>query len=160
MRAPLEPEVTALFLKITETGDLEPEDEICKRVLSIHDHWLSEEEARFMLSFSTLRSWPDYRHYLKEEDKFVVLFSALFQEGDIFYFEHSDDTVVPLESWQQLVARTTTGLREKQHFLFYVRRFRLLLVSAYDLNVAVYFLAPQHQAAFADRAQKCRLHLL
>ncbi|MDF7812942.1 hypothetical protein [Hymenobacter sp. YC55] len=157
----LEPAVTALFEKLAEEGDLTPEDGIQKRILSIHDHWLSVEEAATdTISFSVFNSLQEYRFYLREEEKFVALFAALFRNSEAFYLELPGATVLPLESWRQLISLTTTGLREKGHFVFYLRRFRVLLASAYDLNVAVYFLDPHQQDPFAELATEYQLHLL
>jgi hypothetical protein len=150
-----------LFQKLAQEGDLTPDDGIWKRVLSVHDHWLSEAEAATeSISFSAFGSLQEYRFYLREEDKFVALLAALFRIGSAFYLEPSSSTVLPLESWQQLISLTTTGLREKGHFLFYFRRFQLLLASAFDLNVSAYFLDPQQQDALAELAHGYQLHLL
>lgn len=97
---------------------------------------------------------------MAEEDKFVTLFSSLFRNSEACYFDYHNHTIQPLTSWQTLVANTTAGLREQQHFLFYISRFRLLLASAFDLNVAVYFLDPQQQAPFEELANTYQLHLL
>lgn len=157
----LEPAVTVLFQKLAEQGDLTPEDGIHKRVLSIHSHWLSEEEvATDTISFSVFNSLQEYRFYLREEDKFVALFAALFRYSDASYLALPGATISPLESLQQLISLTTTGLREKGKFVFYLRRFQVLLASAHDLNVAVYFLDPQQQNSFAELAAGYQLYLL
>lgn len=58
----MESVVEFLLLKLAATGDLGSEDGIHKRVLSIHDHWLTEEEAvHGTLSFGLLQSLPEYR---------------------------------------------------------------------------------------------------
>lgn len=157
----LEPTVAVLFEKLAKEGGLTAKDGIPRRVLSIHDHWLSEEEAATdTISFSTFNSLQEYRFYLREEDKFVALFAALFRNSDAFYFDAFSARALPLEGWQQLLGLTTTGLREQRHFAFYIRRFQVLLASAHNLSVAAYFLDPQQQEAVAELASGYQLYLL
>ncbi|UOQ65849.1 hypothetical protein [Hymenobacter volaticus] len=147
--------------KLAEQGRLTSEDGIQKRVLSIHDHWLSMEEATTdAISFAVLNSLQEYRFYLREEDKFVALFATLFRNSDAFYLDTFSSTALPLEGWQKLISLTTKGLREQGKFVFYLRRFQVLLASAHDLNVAVYFLDPQQQDPFAELANGYELYLL
>ncbi|WP_262888647.1 hypothetical protein [Hymenobacter sp. HDW8] len=44
--------------------------------------------------------------------------------------------------------------------MFYIRRYHLLLVSAPALTVSVYFLEPQHEAAFGELARAYGLYLV
>jgi|GEM_PF-4318763 len=155
-----EPHVAALLRQLTQAGDLTAADGIHKRVLSIYDHWLSEEEADHdIISFSIFTSLPEYRFYLAEEDKFVRLFAALFRRGDLFYIDR-EDTLLPLDSWPALISLTTTGLREQGPFFLYAGPYQVILASAHDLNVAAYFLNLEQQEHFAELARAYQLHLL
>jgi hypothetical protein len=161
MPAPAEPAVVSLILKLAEAGDLALENDLGKRVLSIHDRWLRDEEAAdTKVSFKALDSLWSYRYYLGQEDKFVALFAFLFRNSDVYCFEPHSMAVLPLDSWQLLIDLVTTGLREKQQFVLYIHRYELLLASASDLKVAAYFLDPQHQSSFAELAQAYQLYLL
>jgi hypothetical protein len=133
---------------------------MAKRVLSIHALPLgTDEAAEATISFRTFTNLSEYRFYLREEDKFVGLFAALFRRTDVFYLDAASPVAQPLESWQKLLDLTTTGLREKDRFLLYFRRYQLLLASAPSLHLAVYFLNPQHQATFTELARAYQLHL-
>ncbi|TGD81540.1 hypothetical protein [Hymenobacter wooponensis] len=150
-----------LLQHLAEHGELLSQEGVQRRTLSSHDHWLSEEEADgASLSFGTLESLQEYRFYLQEEDRFVRLLASLFRTSEVFFVEPTSATILPLESWANFIAVSTSGLREQTPFLLYIKSLDAVLVSAYDLNVGVYFLDSQHLATVTELALGYGLHLL
>jgi hypothetical protein len=159
--APIDPSVEKLLQHLAEHGEMLPQEGVLRRTLSLHDHWLSEEEADgATLSFTTLGSYQDYRFYLREEDRFMGLLAALFRNSNVFLLEPADGTVRPIESWSEFIAVSTRGLREQTPFLLYAKSLEALLIGAHDLNVGVYFLESQYLVAFTELALAYGLYLL
>jgi hypothetical protein len=159
---PIEPAVATLLQQLSAPGSpAAPVAGLPTRLLSIHDHRLSEAEAPdASLRFATLASLQDYRFYRSEEDKFITLLATLFRTTDVVYQAPHSATAQPLESWPHLIDLTTAGLREKQPFVFYIRRYHLLLASAPALSVTVYLLEPGQEAAFGELARAYGLYLV
>ncbi|TGE09824.1 hypothetical protein [Hymenobacter fodinae] len=150
-----------LLQQLAAHGELLPQPGIQRRTLSLHDHWLSEEEAEeATLSFATLSSLQDYRFYLREEERFVHLLASLFRGNEILFVHPADGTVRPLVSWAEFIAVSTSGLREQTPFTLYIPSMHMLLCSAYDLNVSVYFLDDRSPIVFAELALAYGLHVL
>jgi hypothetical protein len=162
--AALAPEIAAYMRQIAAGEDEQPPvRDLPRRVLSTHNHWLTEAEAAHdTVSFSTFQSLPEYQHYLQEEDKFVRLLAFLFRNGDVYYLSEEPGVpeVCPAESLQRVLSLATAGLREQRPCVLYSGRFQVILLSAFDLNMAAYFLDPQHVPSFAERARVYDLHLL
>ncbi|KUG08171.1 hypothetical protein [Solirubrum puertoriconensis] len=162
MPEPIESDVLLLRQQLAAEGELPLPNGTVGRTLCIYDHWLSVEEADTdIVSFAIFQTLQEYRFYLAEEDKFVQLFAHLFRSGTIFCSNlAASDELEPVAHWAQLIGQLTLGLREQGRVDFYVPRYRVLLHSAFDLNMAAYFLPPLHYTAFAELAAAYGLHLL
>lgn len=129
--------------------DVSPAYNIC---MSIHEHWLSEEEAlsRPMFYQQFLESGKE-DDYLKYEKSCVDVFSHFFDLSPIFYFDENEHDIGNsvaeielfqlnlIESKQALNRLLTTCLREELIVFFVLPEINLVVETSYDLTWVLHF---------------------
>ena len=131
--------------------------------ISIHSHWLTEEEASIhWMSYVGLsgQSDPNWEQYKSAEERFVQLFKSLHQECGLTIWnqEISDNAIASVSnSIEEVVIKNT---REERFDVFYSGSLNLVLLGNFDLTFPIFIPVDHDWSLIHNIALKCGLNVL
>ncbi|TGE20914.1 hypothetical protein [Hymenobacter metallicola] len=144
---------------LVETG--EPTGRYEKRIIGMHDHWLSEEAEEQIIFYQGIHNEQDYQHYLEQEANLVALYLAVHCCAPLLVYDEAEEQFQALHDVSALIQQVTLGAREKEHYLFYSPAFDSIWTSAHDVAVVLYLLDPEGKPAVEGAiAQLVKAHNL
>ncbi|NVO86433.1 hypothetical protein [Hymenobacter terrestris] len=150
-------------LSLADTG--EPTGRYERRLIGMHDHWLTEAEADEQIIFyQGIKDEQGYNRYLSQEANLVALYLELHRCAPLQVFQESEEQFQALDDVPELIQQVTLGTREKAYYIFYSPLFDSIFTSAHDVAVVLYMLnneaKPRAEYTIAQLVKAHHLYML
>lgn len=133
-----------LLNKISQSGELDVDDYVSKSIISVYDHWLTEDEAeKDIISYAICSNKASFKRYYNKEKLFINFFISLYNKYKLHEYKMHDKTINPINSIDYLIHILSKGLREKEDFVIFDKLHTYILINSYDLNIVLYSLRPE-----------------
>jgi len=134
-----------------------------KLVISVFDHWLSEEEAdKKIASFSTLEmSGSDRKSFFFEKENDILNFYKLIFNNNLLVGINTENfSVYDFLSESDFLNKCKESIREIEFLTLALPEKKVILVGTYDLNIVLYFLDKELIKNILNSIHKSNLFLL
>ncbi|SFT24469.1 hypothetical protein SAMN04487890_1229 [Mucilaginibacter polytrichastri] len=126
-------------------------------ILSVHSHWLSEEEADEAFKILGIK---DYRRLIDIEIKIIEFLVELNKIYKLTYFDKSEAIMYDFWDDGEFIKKAADGLREVTQFVFYAKSLDLILISGFDQDIRIFFISDGDQSPFKNLVYDNKLYLL
>ena len=146
------------------SGEVEECEHLLKGALTIHDHWLSEKEAKeHWMSFAYFKgngSGEKWSEFVAKEASFVELFRKLEEECGLQVWEYGQRVAGSSRQSVGVTAACVDNVREKCVDLFKAQKCGVAILGGFDLTFPAYCQSDQAWSSLSASARSVGLYLL